>query len=150
MKEVALKRNYTLILAVFASGLLFIGHGALAAQQYELWVTVFATILNPFIVLEHTQVASLTQNIGILDIIFGCLLLLVGAIVCFSAKPLHPAWGKSLLVLLIIAAIWQFFTSFSFVLAGVPEGIWLFFERSPSFILPAAGALLLKKLTKMA
>lgn len=144
-----MKRNYILALAVIATGLLFIGHGALATQQYELWVTVFATILSAFIVLEFTQVAQLTQTIGIFDIVFGSLLLLIGAIVGFSVKSLNPPLEEALFVLLLIAAIWQFFTSFSFVLAGVPEGVWLFLERSPSFILPLGGALSLKMLAKV-
>lgn len=133
------KTTATKLSAVAAaiSGIIFIGHGALAAQKDILWVDLFEQSMRflPGGAPETNAVASLTQAIGIADIIFGLMLLALGPTLLF--RPIRTI-TTSLIVLLAIAVFWQFMTSIAFIIADgtVNPGVWHLLERAGSFGVP--------------
>lgn len=146
-------QRLTATIAVIGSGLMFIGHGALAAQKDALWVQLFERSLRflPGGSPESATVTSLTQSIGIADISFGLMLIVLG-IGFFAGSGLHRRLAAStlMLVLLGVASFWQLMTSAAFIVADgtLLPGFWHVLERAPGFILPLVALRLVVTLRK--
>lgn len=140
-------------IAVMGSGLVFIGHGVLATQKDAQWVQLFEHSLRflPGGSPDSATVASLTQAIGIADIFFGLVLLVLG-IGLFADGAAHRRLAISalMLVLLAIANFWQLMTSAAFIVADgtLLPGFWQLLERASGFILPLVALQLVVTLRK--
>lgn len=128
--------------ATVTSGLVFVGHGALAVQADQQWVGLFYHSLRflPGGSPDLATVTSLTQSVGIADVLFGFLLIGLGVYFFTTAAT---ALSRLIAPLLFIAAFWQFMTSSAFIIANgtLSPGIWHLFERSASVALPLLGAI---------
>jgi hypothetical protein len=147
MKKSQNNFNSVSAMATIGSGLVFIGHGVLAALQDQELVMLFGQSLRQFgAEIYDVTVADLTQYIGIFDILIGIILLALG--ICFlvsNPRAQRLSHSPFTLVFLGWAVFQQFFTSAALIVATahIFPGFWILLERSPSFILPLVAITLL-------